>query len=79
MRIPKTFTLEESILADVERSRGGRSASDRVNELLKRGLDQEKRDELEREAAHFYALESRKNRSEERAFQKAAVRSLTRE
>jgi len=79
MRIPKTFTLEESILADVERSRGGRSASDRVNELLKRGLDQEKRDELERDAAHFYALKRQKNRSEERASQKAAVRSFTRE
>ena len=79
MRIPKTFTLDESVLADLERSKGNRSTSARVNELLRRALDEEKCDELECEAARFYAAESQKNRSEERAFQKASLRSITRE
>jgi len=79
MRIPKTFTVEESVLAAVERTKGDRSASERVNELLKLALELERRDELEREAALFYSATSQKDRQEERAFQKASLRSLTRD
>ncbi|MFZ0286440.1 MAG: hypothetical protein WAL32_14515 [Terriglobales bacterium] len=78
MRIPKTITVEESILADLERSRGGRSTSERVNELLKLALEHEARQNLEREAAMFYS--GNKNaRAERRAFQKASLRSLERD
>jgi len=79
MRIPKTLTVEESVLADVERTKGNRSMSERVNELLKRALEMEQRDELEREAALFYATGNPESRREERAFRKASLRSLTRE
>jgi hypothetical protein len=79
MRIQKTFTIEESVLAIVERTKGDRSASERVNELLKRALELERREELEREAALFYSATNQKNRQEERAFQKASLRSLTRD
>jgi len=79
MRIAKTFTVEESVLAAVERTKGDRSASERVNELLKLALELERRDELEREAALFYSATSQKDRQEERAFQKASLRSLTRD
>jgi hypothetical protein len=79
MRIQKTFTLEESVLAVVERTKGDRSASERVNALLKRALELERRDELEREAALFYAGAGQKDRQEERAFQKASLRSLKRD
>lgn len=76
MRIPKTLTVEESLLVHVERTKGERSTSERVNELLKLALEQERREELAREAALFYSSASQRNRQEERAFQKAAQRSL---
>lgn len=78
MRIPKTITVEESILADLERSRGNRSTSERVNELLKRALEHEAKENLEREAALFYS-ENKNDRAERRAFQKASIRSLARD
>jgi hypothetical protein len=79
MRIPKTFTIEDSLLCEVEQTRGDRSTSERVNELLKRGLEQEKRDNLAAEAAEFYAEEPESGRIEKRAFQKAALRSFARD
>jgi len=78
MRIAKTITVEESILADLERSRGSRSTSERVNELLKLALEQEARQDLEREAAKFYSGNT-SERAERRAFQKASLRSLERD
>lgn len=79
MRVPKTFTVEESVLAVVERTKGDRSASERVNELLKLALELERRDELEREAALFYSSTSEEDRQEERVFQKASLRSFARD
>jgi hypothetical protein len=77
MRIAKTLTVEESLLAEVDRTKGNRSTSERVNELLARALDLERQDELAREAALFYS--SPEDRSEERSFQKASLRSITRD
>ena len=77
MRIPKTLTLEESVLADVERTKGERSMSEHVNQLLKRALDLEREVALEREAARFYSDTG--DRQEESSFQKASVRSITRD
>jgi hypothetical protein len=79
MRIQKTFTVEESVLTLVERTKGDRSASERVNELLKLALELEHRDQLEREAALFYSKASQGNRQEESAFQKASLRSFNRD
>jgi hypothetical protein len=78
MRLPKTITVEESILADLERTRGDRSTSERVNELLKLALEQEAKQTLEREAAVFYSG-NKNDRTERRAFQKASLRSLERD
>ena len=77
MRIPKTLTVEESVLAQVEQTKGGRSTSERVNELLKRALDLERQEGLQREAALFYS--SVEDRQEERSFQKATLRSIARD
>jgi len=77
MRIPKTLTVEDSLLAEVERTKGEGSTSERVNELLARALELERQEELEREAALFYSGTS--GRREERAFQKASLRSITRD
>ena len=76
MRIPKTFTIDDTLLEQVERSRGKRSVSERVNALLKRALALEQKERLEREAAEFYAAAH--DRTEETAFQKAAARTLAR-
>jgi hypothetical protein len=76
MRVPKTLTVEESLLAEVERTKGDVSTSERVNELLARALEMERQDELEREAALFYS--GVEDRREERSFQKASLRSITR-
>jgi hypothetical protein len=78
MRVPKTITVEESILADLERTRGDRSTSERVNELLRLALEQEAKQTLEREAAVFYSG-NKNDRTERRAFQKASLRSLERD
>lgn len=67
------------MLAVVERTKGDRSASERVNELLKLALKLERHDELEREAAVFYSTTSPKERQEERAFEKASLRTFTRD
>ena len=57
---------------------GHRSASERVNELLKRAILEEQYDRLEAEAAAFFT-EDRSSRDETRAFQKAALRTLYRD
>lgn len=77
MRKAKTLTIDEGLLADIERTRGGRSTSERVNELLKQALDLERRSELAREAALFYSPPH--DRREESAFQAASRRSLERD
>lgn len=77
MRIPKTLTLEESLLTEVERTKGESSTSERVNQLLTRALELDRQDELEREAALFYS--GKKDRHEERVFQKASKHSITRD
>jgi len=79
MRLAKTFSLDESLLAAVERSRGNRSTSERVNELLKLGLEHEQRDSLEREAEQFYRRQSSRERKESRAFQQASLRSVSKD
>jgi len=53
--------------------------SERVNELLKLALELEQRDALEREAALFYSTASQSERQVERSFQKASLRSFTRD
>jgi hypothetical protein len=79
MRIAKTFTMDESVLAAVERTKGKRSMSERVNELLKLALEQEQRKTLEQEAARFYSVANQSNRTEERAFRQASFRRMRRD
>jgi len=79
MRKAKTFTVEESLLTLVERSKGDRSTSERVNELLKLALEVEQRNELEHEAALFYSAVKQEDRREEWAFEKASLRSFERD
>jgi len=84
----KTFSLDRSILADVKRTKGDTSESERVNQLLRVALDLEKKAALDQEAAEFFARANRStargrawatDRQERRAFQKAARATLARE
>ena len=79
MRIAKTLTLEELLLSEVEKTKGRGSTSERVNQLLKRALGQERRDALEREAAHFFSVANHSDRQEEHDFERAAEISLERD
>lgn len=79
MRTPKSFTIDGDIEEYVSTTRGERSASDRVNELLRRGILQERLESLEREAAAFFAESRNAERAGARAFQKASARTLTRD
>jgi hypothetical protein len=78
MRLPKSFMVEPEINEYVDATKGDRSASERVNELLKRAILEEQYDRLEAEAATFFA-ESRSSRAETKAFQKAALRTFSRD
>ena len=78
MRLPKSFTIEPDLSNYVDQTKGDRSASERVNELLRRAMLQEQYDKLEAEAELFYST-ANKARSEVKAMQKASLRSFNRD
>ena len=78
MRLAKSFTIEADINEYVDETKGDRSASDRVNELLRRAVIQEQYARLEAEAAEFFG-DKKTSRAEARAFQKASLRTFGRD
>jgi hypothetical protein len=78
MRIAKSFTIEADLSSYVDETKGDRSASERVNELLRLAMIQEQYDRLEAEAAEFFA-DGKAGRSETRAFQKESLRTFSRD
>jgi metal-responsive CopG/Arc/MetJ family transcriptional regulator len=77
-RFSTSFTVDRSILDYLRRTRSKRSRSERVNELLRRGILQEQYEALEREAAEFFAVAGKTELAESRAFAAASRRSITR-
>jgi hypothetical protein len=77
-KLPKSYTIEPDVNDYVEATKGGRSASKRVNELLKRAILQEQYEQLELEAAQFFVSEPG-DRSDTNALQRAARRTLERD
>jgi hypothetical protein len=77
-RTTKSFSLEKDVLREVERTKGTASTSERVNELLKVGLETERRQCLHTEAAAFFKTDN-EDETERKAFQQAAFRSLSRD
>lgn len=77
-RFSRSFTIDHSILEYLQRTRSGRSRSERVNELLRRAILEEQYEALERESAGFFAAAGRAERAESRAFARASRRSLER-
>ncbi len=79
MRTATSLTLEESVLGDVKRSRGRASVSERVNQLLRQALLEERYAQLEQEAAAFFAAPSSGERREAKAWQRASRRTQARD
>ncbi len=79
MRINTSFSIDRDLLLEVKRSCGGRSTSQRVNDLLRRALELERLESLEGEAKEFFSSQTPAERDETLAFQAASLRSLTRE
>jgi hypothetical protein len=74
----RAFSQDHDILAEVKRTRGDLSESDRMNRLLRLAWDREKRAALELDIAGFFAA-NREDRAERRAFEAASRESWTRE
>jgi hypothetical protein len=78
IRETRSFSLDPDVLGEVERTKGHASASERVNHLLKTALEMERKASLYEEAAQFFRT-APDDREERRAFQKANLRTWTRE
>jgi hypothetical protein len=78
MRIAKSFTIEPDLSTYVDKTKGQRSASERVNELLRRAMLQEQSERLAAEAAQFFA-EPQTGRAETNHFQRASLRTFSRD
>lgn len=79
MKKTASFSLDEPILAYIQGTARNGSRSERVNELLERAIQLERYEQLEREAAEFFAARSKAERAQARAFQKASLKSIVRE
>ena len=77
MRNVKSFTIDPEIDEYVSATKGDRSASERVNTLLRRAILLEQLEKLESEAAAFYSTPH--GRAETKAFQKASLRTWSRD
>lgn len=74
----KTFSLDREVLAQVKRTKGAGSESERVNNLLKFALDLERKGSLYKEAAGFFRR-APDGRKERRAYEAASIRSWARD
>lgn len=78
MRLAKSFMVDVELNDYVDTTKGNSSASERVNELLRRAMLQEQYERLEAEAAAFFARVAG-DRSESKAFQNASLRTFDRD
>jgi hypothetical protein len=78
MRQAKSFTISNDVLAEIATTKGTGSTSERVNELLRRALELERRERLEKEAAEFFANDVADAR-ERSAYRKASKTVLSRD
>lgn len=74
----RSFSLERSVVREIEKTKGTRSVSQRVNELLKYALELERKAALHEEVRNFFTPD-KSDRAERAAFQSAAFKSLARD
>jgi len=79
MKEARSFTISRDVLAEIADTRGAGSTSERVNELLKRALDLERRERLEQEAEKFFTKQDESSSRERAAYHKVSRRTLSRE
>jgi hypothetical protein len=79
MRKATSFTISSDILSEIASSKGDRSTSDRVNTLLRKALELERRERLEEEAAEFFKNAADHVDSERAAFLRASKKALSRD
>ena len=77
-RKTRSFSLDSDLLAELDKTKGASSVSERVNQLLKLALEAERKADLSLEAKEFFN-DAPDDRQERRAFQKASLKTLTRE
>jgi hypothetical protein len=78
-KLAKSFMIEPEVDRYISSTKGKRSASERVNGMLKKAMEQEQYERLEAEARVFYAKGGGAERKATRAFQAAAIRAITRD
>jgi len=78
-RMIKTYTIDPELDEYVVATKGARSASERVNALLRRAMIQERDEKLEAEAAAFFSAARGKRRKGTLDFQEAALRTFDRD
>jgi len=78
LRKTRSFSLDPDLITEVERTKGPVSVSERVNHLLRSALEMEKKAQLSEEAAEFFRT-TEDDREERRAYQKANLRTWSRE
>jgi hypothetical protein len=77
LRKTRSYSLDPGIVAEVQRTKGQTSASERVNQLLRYALEMERKASLAEEAAEFFG-NAPHDRQERRAFHKASLKSWAR-
>jgi len=77
LRKTQSFSLDPEVVAQIQRTKGQASASERVNQLLSYALEMERKASLSQEAAEFFA-DAPDDRQQRRAFQKANLKSWSR-
>ncbi len=77
LRKTRSFSLDPTVLSELKRTKGSVSVSERVNQLLKLGLEMERKANLYQEAAIFFRS-APDDRDERCAFQKANLSSWAR-
>jgi len=75
----KTYTIDPELDDYVVTTKGVRSASERVNALLRRAMIQERDEKLEAEASAFFSAARGKRRKGTLDFQEAALRTFDRD
>ena len=78
-RSNRSLSLDKTLLAEIERSKGTASTSERVNELIKTGLEVERVRHLHEEAAAFFSSGSEEDEASRTAFRSASLKSLARD
>jgi hypothetical protein len=78
LRKTRSFSLDPELLSEIDRTKGHDSASQRVNALLKYAFEMERKAALREETAQFFAG-TQDVRQERRAFQRAGIKSWSRE